>query len=326
MNRPNIKIPVIILISIVITGTIGFHIIEGANLLDSLYWTVITLATVGYGDIPPETQAGRLFTVFLVTIGVGVILYTFSLIGKNIIEGSIWEIFTVSEKADEVEKLSNHLIVCGYGAIGQAVTEQLLLGDEEVVIIDLNEEVLRIEATDLPYIAGDATQEDVLEKAGCERARGLFATLPKDSDNIMLVLSAKEINPEIRIIAKSEGMEAEKHIRRAGAEAVIHPDSEGGIRMARSFLHPEVTSLYDHMLQGDAGKAGAMEVQKGSLLDGNTIKESGLREDIGISVIAIRRDDELIVNPTINEEIQAEDTLIIMGTPAQIKKMKGKYS
>lgn len=321
--KSKLKFSILVLASIIIAGTIGFHLIEEKSLINSFYWTVITITTVGYGDITPETELGRIFSVFLITTGVGTILYILTAVGRNIMEGRLWEFFTMSEMEKEVESLEDHLIVCGYGDIGRTITQEILLGSDDVVIIDQDEEKLRESATDLPYyIIGDARKEEILEKARVNEARGLFATLPEDPDNILLCLSTKEINPDIRIIAKANSTEGEKHLRRAGAEAVVLPQREGGIRMARSLLHPEITSLYDHLLMGDVGRADAIDVPEGGKLDGETIGESNIRKEIGVSVIAVEREGEIITNPKVDEKIRGGDTLIVMGTTSQIKELK----
>ncbi len=314
--------PITSLITIAVIGTLGFHYIEDVGLSKSLYWTIVTITTVGYGDITPQTELGRIFAIVLMIVGIGSILYILTAIGRNIIEGRIWEIFTMSEKEEDVQKLENHLIVCGYGDIGRTITQQLQLGKEDVVIIDENADALREEATDLPYIVGDGTKEEVLETAKIDTARGLFAALPSGSDNILLTLSAKDLNPKIRIVAKADSNEGAKHLRRAGAEAVVLPEQEGGIRMARSFLHPEVTSLYDHLLKGDVGRAGAVNIEAESKLKGKTIKESKIKSEIGVSVIGIKRGEEIITNPKIGEKIRENDILIVMGTLSQIRKLK----
>lgn len=326
MKTRGLKFPILTLISIVIIGTIGFHFIEEESLLDSFYWTVVTIMTVGYGDITPSTELGKAFSIVLMAVGIGAILYTLTTIGRNIVEGRIWRIFMKTEKNEEVKKLEDHLVICGYGDVGKTVTQELLLGNEDLVIVDTDKETLRKEASDLPYIIGDATKEEVLETARIEKAKGLFATLPSDSDNILLTLIAKDINPEIRIVTKAETTEGAKHLRRAGAESIVLPEREGGMRMARSFLHPEITSLYDHLLMGNITRAETVEVDPEGPLDRITIKESKIREEIGASIIAIKRDEELITNPGIDQEIKGGDTLILMGTLSQIKKLRKRLS
>ncbi len=325
MENRKLWISASVLFSLVILGIFGFHFIEGESLLDSLYWTVATITTVGYGDIPVDTDLGRILAIFLMIFGVSTILYVLTLVGKNIIGGKIWDFFTMSEKEDEVEKIKNHYIICGYGDIGKAVARELHSYGNDIVIIDQDETVLREEAADYPYIVGDATGEEALQKAGVDKAQGLFATLPSDPDNILLILSAKGIRSDIEIVAKAEDIENNDYLHRAGATAVISPDTEGGIRMARSLLHPEITTFYDNLLQGDIGKAGTLDIPEGGLLDGVKIKDSELRKDTGVSVIAIMRDGELLINPSVEEEIMKDDTLITMGSPKQIEKMKEKF-
>ena len=224
------------------------------------------------------------------------------------------------------EDLEGHLVVCGYGDIGRTVTQQLLLWNETVVVVEKDEEKLERSEEGVRYVVGDATKEEVLERAGVSRARGLFAVLPRDSDNILLALSAKDFNEDIRIVAKADSTESEKHLRHAGVEEVALPDKEGGVRMARSYLHPEITSLYDHLLMGDVGRAGAVEVPKGKAMDGKTIEEAKIRDHTGASVVGIKRGDELITNPKIDQRVEGGDTLIVVGTLSEIEKVRGLVS
>ena len=226
------------------------------------------------------------------------------------------------KKKEGFEDYEDHLIVCGYGNVGRTVTQQLLLWNEDVVVVEENEQELEKGNQEIDYVVGDATREEVLEKAGVSNARGLFAVLPKDSDNILLSLSAKDFNEDIRILAKADSSDSEKHLRRAGVEDVVLPDKEGGIRMARSFLHPEITSLYDHLLMGDVGRAGSVVVQVGKAMDGKTIEEAKIRKDTGASIVGIKRGDELITNPKIDERIEGGDTLIVVGTLSEIEKVR----
>ncbi|MFQ6079108.1 MAG: potassium channel family protein [Thermodesulfobacteriota bacterium] len=322
MKKTSLKLPIIILASILVMGGIGFHLIEGIDIATSFYWTISTVTTVGYGDVVPQTEVGRVFASVLMVVGIGAILYALTIVGKNIIEGRLWSMVRGSEKEKEVKKMKDHLIICGYGQIGQTITQDLLLGNEKVIIIDKDEEVLRREASDLPYIVGDPTHEEVLEKARIDKAKGLFTTFSDDSDNILVTLSAKEVNPDIRVISRASDDEGIKHLRRAGAEAVILPEREGGLRMSRSFLHPEITDLYEYLISGEKGRAGAVEIPQRAELDGKTIEESGVREKIGVSVVAIRRGKEIITNPKPDQEIKAGDTLITLGTIEQIQKLK----
>lgn len=314
----DIKKPIIILSSITIIGAIGYHLIEGKSLLNSFYWTIVTITTVGYGDLPINTPLGKIFAIILIITSVGVILYTLTILGENIIEGRIWKVFTMREKQEEVEKLSNHMIVCGYGDVGEAIKEQLEMHGKKVVVIDKDEEKLRTEATENPYIVGDATEKETLKKAGADRAEGIFAAMPQDSDNILIILNAIECNKNIRIIARSERTETDKHLEKIGADTVVHPDSEGGIRMAQSFLNPEITNLYDSLFKGNFGKAGTIDVSENSDLVDKTIAQSGLKEEYGL-IVAIKRDEDLLLNPSTNEKIKPNDTLIVIGKNSRSK-------
>lgn len=322
MEDSALKKPILILSSIIIIGTIGFNLIENGGLLDSFYWTIVTITTVGYGDIPITTTLGKVFAVFLIITGVGVILYTLTVLGENIVKGKVWELFIMKEKQSEIENLNNHLIVCGYGDVGQAISKHLIKHNEDVVVIDKDEEKLRTKATDIPYVVGDATKEEALRDAGISRSEALFSAVPRDSDNLLIVLNAKECNKDLKVIARSVSLETDKHIEKLGAEAVVHPDSEGGIRMAQSLLHPEVTELYNSLLEGDIGNAETIDVSQGNELIGKTIGESNLKENYDALIIALKRNNEIKLNPSIETEIKENDTLIIMAPTSKLKKIQ----
>lgn len=326
MDTENIEKPLLVLLTIILIGTIGFHLIEGEPLLDSFYWTIVTITTVGFGDFAPETMIGKIFSIGLIISGVSVILYTFTAIGRNIIEGRVREYFSMREKEKEISDLEDHLVICGFGSVGQAIFEKLEDREEKIVIIDNNENLLRQEASENLYIIGDATEEDVLEQANVDKAKGLFAALPNDSENILVTLSARELNTDLKIIARANSREVDKHLYRAGAESVVHPRSEGGIHMARAWLHPEVAKLYERLLEDDSNIASALMIPEDSELVGKSLENSGMREKFDIFVLGIKRKDDVIINPQPDSNLESEDMLIIVGTSENLDELKREYS
>lgn len=317
----SLKLPIIILASTLIVGGIGFHFIEGVDILTSFYWTIATVTTVGYGDIIPRTVIGKLFASGLMVMGIGTILYTLTIIGKNMVEGRLWSMLRGTEKEKQVGKMENHLIICGYGRIGQAIAEDLISANEKVALVDRKEDLLRKEAPRLPYIVGDATSEDVLEKANIGKAKGLFVTFADDSDNILVTLNAKDLNPNIRVISRASNVDGVKHLRRAKAEAVVLPEREGGLRMTKSFLHPEISSI-DYLMKEGAVRTGAVTVQNKSEIAGVKIGESGIRENTGALIMAVKRANEVITNPDSKQKVKPGDTLIVLGTAKQIERLE----
>ncbi len=320
MGLKNLILPITVLGSILVMGGFGFHLLEDVDLFTSFYWTISTVTTVGYGDIVPKTVMGRSFATVLMVVGIGTIFYTLTSIGKSMVEGGVWKMLRGAEKEKDVKKMENHVIICGYGEIGQTIAGDLLRAKEKAVIVDNNEDVLRKEASSLPYIVGEATNEEVLEKAGVRRAKGLFVTLPNDSDNIVVTLSAKDLNPKIRVVSRAKDNEGIKHLRKAGAESVVLPETEGGLRMSRSFVHPELT-LLDYLWKGSATTA-AVHVHKGSRIDGVKIKDSAIKESLGLLIIAMKRSKKIITNPEPKEKLRSGDTLIAIGAAAQIENFK----
>jgi len=317
----NVKIAIMIFVSTLLLGGIGFHLIEDVDLVTSFYWTVSTVTTVGYGDIAPHTQLGKIFASVLMVVGVGSIFYALTLIGKNMVEGRLWSMLRGTEKEKIVKKMSDHVIICGYGRIGQTIAEDLIGANEKVVIVDNREDILRREAVNLPYITGDATSEECLEKANIRKAKGLFATFADDSVNILVTLNAKDLNPNVRVISRAANKDGVKHLKRAKAEAVVLPEREGGLRMSKSFLSPEISSM-DHLFQEGVIKTGAVKVQENSGVANIALAESGIRENTGVMVMAIKSGKKIITNPEPKKKIEVGDMLIVLGTAKQIQKLE----
>jgi voltage-gated potassium channel len=310
-----------ILASVLLWGGVGFHLIENVDLITSFYWTVSTVTTVGYGDVAPHTPLGKVFASVLMLVGVSSIFYTLTMIGKNMVEGGLWSMLRGTEKEKLVKKMSNHVIICGYGRIGQTITEDLVGANEKVVIVENREDILRRKAINLPYIVGDATNEECLEKANIRKAKGLFATFADDSVNILVTLNAKDLNPNIRVISRAANKDGVKHLKRAKAEAVVLPEREGGLRMSKSFLSPEISSM-DHLFQEGIIKTGAVKVQENSGVADVALAESGIRENTGVMVMAIKSGKKIITNPEPKKKMAAGDVLIVLGTTKQIQKLE----
>ncbi|MGZ6276738.1 MAG: potassium channel family protein, partial [Syntrophales bacterium] len=242
-----LKIAALTLISIFIIGTFGFHFFEGWSLTESLYTTVITLSTVGYGDFYPETTGGRIFTVILVIFGVGTMLYTIGLLTETMVEARFRSLMGRGKLEKMIKKLNRHYIICGCGRIGYLICKELSQEKIDFVVIDDNAETIQkiIEDESFIYYKGDATQDKTLIAAGIKRARGIVCALPSDAQNLYVILTAKELNPDIYVLSRSEEVESEHRLLRAGADRVISPYVLGGMRMAMAISRPAMLDFIE---------------------------------------------------------------------------------
>jgi voltage-gated potassium channel len=314
-----------ILIGLVVTGTFGYHFIEGWSWFDSLYMTIITLATIGYGETNPLHFEGRVFTVMLIIMGVISLSYIAAQFTAAIANGHIYNIFQARRQRKIMESLDSHYIVCGFGRTGRQVTAEFAAeGSISFVVIDSDPHAIE-QAEQEGYLAllGDAALDHTLFLVGIERATCIVAALPSDAENLYTVLSAKTLNPEIRAIARASTQEAMQKLRRGGADEVISPYITGGKRMAAVALRPQVMDFVDGIIAGDNRSFYIEEYRiDDSSYVGVTLKKASLRSQTGVLVLAIRRaDGDLIAGPDGNTEILQGDVLISMGTPEQLRAL-----
>ncbi|GAB4535262.1 MAG: potassium channel protein [Thermodesulfovibrionia bacterium] len=323
--RDRILTPIIAIIGVIIFGTIGYVIIEGWGIFDSLYMTIITLTTVGYQEVHALSRIGRVFTTLLILSGVGVMLYALSVGARVILEGEIRDILGRKRLGKAIEHIKNHYIICGYGRMGKIVFKEMREGKVPVVIIEKSPDIVSSMDRDILVIQGDATQDGVLKEAGIERAKGLISVLSSDSDNLYVVLSARGLNPNLRIVARASEEGSEKKLLRAGADEVVSPYHIGGLRIAHTVLKPAVVDFLEF-----ATRSGNIELQieeikvkEDSSIIGQSLDECGIRRDLGIIIVAIKRETgEMEFNPTSTSLIRRGDTLIAMGEPRQLKALE----
>ncbi len=312
---------------ILVVGPIGYMLFENTSFLDGLYLTIITISTVGYGDIVPVTPSGRLFTVMLIFSGVGYLMYIFSQITEAMVEGGLQRFVERRKMHKKMSRLHNHYIVCGFGRIGQEISSILQENNRPFVVIENETEVVK-EIDQLGYIElkGDASDDDILLEAGIKEARGLVAVVSTDADNLYITLTARGLNPNLFILTRSSGTPGvAKKLKRAGASKVISPYSIGARRMAQLIVRPTVVDFLDLAMQ--ARELGlCMEellvTAQTSFVD-TTLMESGLRKKYDIIVVAIKRPDiPMIFNPGPKTKIQQDDILIVLGDNQQISALE----
>lgn len=305
------------LAALLAVGTTGFVLIEHMPPLDALFLTVITLSTVGYGTLKPLSEAGKLFTIAFIVVGVATFSYHVTQIIRVILEQGFIEAIGGRKMERKIAQLEDHYIVCGHGRIGSTVTNELRRKGTPLVVVETDPKaVADLEAEDVPAILGDAREEAVLKHAGVERAKGLVALLPADADNLYLILAARDINPSLTIIARANEPTADKRLQKAGASHVISPHREGAKRIARMILNPNVTDFIEMATEKDDLHLQMEEfvVKPTSPLAGKTLTDTGLLRKHKILVVAIKRTDgAMLFNPEGSTPIQAGDALIVLG-------------
>jgi voltage-gated potassium channel len=309
---------------IFVLGTIGFHTIEGWDLLDAMYSTVTTISTVGYGDFYPQTAAGKVFTIILVFFGVGTMLYTVSLAAQTFVEGTMRELLGRGKLQKTIEKMSGHYIICGCGRIGNLVCRELTQEKVPFVVIDDDPMVIQKVAEDgFVYYKGDATEDKTLIDSGIKRARGIVCVLPKDAQNLYVILTARELNPKIYILSRAEEEASEHRLLRAGADRVMSPYTIGGVRMAMAILRPAMLDFIEITTSRQSLELRMEElaVGDGSPIIGKTLEEAEIRQRYGLIIVAVKKDTgKMIFNPLANYSIQRGDKLISLGEDQNVAK------
>jgi voltage-gated potassium channel len=302
---------------ILVIGTFGYMTIEGWDFMDSLYMTVITISTVGYGEVRQVDHVGRIFTIIIVLTGVGFSLYVAGAVVQFMVEGQIRQIMGRRRLDQKLKRLKDHYIICGYGRIGRVLVRNLRRKMSNVVVVDNNPDMVGVMQEDgVLFIAGDATEESTLLKAGIEKARGLVSALATDTNNVFLVLTARQLNPQLDIIARAGQDRAKDKLKAAGANTVESPYEMGALRMVQRILRPKVTSFLDFALSTKRKDILMEELPVGSdsRLADVTLKDSGIRQRYNLIVIAIEKaSGEMLFNPSFEAVIAAGDTLIAVG-------------
>ena len=314
-------------VGIILCGTFGYMFLEHLSFWDSMYLTIITIATVGYGDLVPSRPGGKVFTIFLLFAGAGLVMYTLSKITEAMVEGSLRKMLERRKMDKKIARLRDHFIICGFGRIGQVICEILEDAGRPFVVIERDEEVLR-EIDQLGYIsvAGEAEEDEILHVAGIERARGLIAVVSTDADNLFITLTARGLNPSLFILARSSGSRGTRtKLLRAGASRVISPYYIGARRMAQLLLRPTVTDFIDlAMYAGELGlRLEEILVSENAAFAGKKLMESGIRKRHDIIVVAIKRHaGDMLFNPKPDTMILPGDIMIVLGEADHISALE----
>lgn len=310
-----------------IAGTTGYMMIEGWDLLDSMYMTIITLATVGYGEVHSVSRAGRIFTMLLIFFGVGFCLYVAGAMVQFMIEGRIRAILGRRRLDKQIGRLKNHHIVCGYGRIGRVLCKNLFGKKEfDLIVLESNKDLIPVMEEDgVLYLHGNAVDEENLIKAGIKTAKGLVAVLATDAENVFLVLTARQLNPNLHITARASRSETKSKFLAAGANNVVSPYDIGAISMAQRILKPTITSFLDLAFAEHSKDIKMEEIPVGpsSSLINIMLKDSGIRQKFNLIIIAIKKPDgSMLFNPSFETKIEAGDTVIAVGDDSNLQKLE----
>lgn len=322
-NRFLIILGVIVLT--ITVGTIGYKIIESWSWSDALYMTMITITTVGFGEVKPLTEPGRLFTVFLIFGGIGIVTYTTSTVIQYLVSGELRLEIMARRRRNMLAQLENHYIICGLGRVGRHVAAELHRQRKPFVVIDMGDPSIEL-CRQLGYYAiqGDGADDAILEQAGIYRARSLISAVSSDAENVFIVLTARSLCPDLVIIARANYDESEPKLRRAGANQVIIPYAISGKRMVSAADHPEVVDFLDIVMHSPELELWleSVKVAPGSALEGQSLREAHLRSEIGVNVLSIRLPGQPpLTQPDIDIPLIAGTGLIVLGNREQFEKL-----
>jgi len=306
-------------------GVSGYMVIEGWPFMDALYMTVITIATVGYGEVHKVSTAGQIFTVLLIFLGVGFFLYVVGNTIQFLVEGRIRHVLGRRILDKQISKLKDHFIVCGYGRMGRALCSYLIQKYLNVVVIEQNtKRVPVMEEDGILYLVGEAADEAILIKAGIKSARGIITVLGTDADNVFLVPIAKGLNPELFIMARANQNSTEKTLYTAGATKVVAPHALGARRMAHAILRPTVIHFLELAFSDESANIHLEEfpVSASSRLINVPLQESRLRQELNLIIISIRKaDGTMRFNPKASYRFEAGDTVVAVGRDKDLMQM-----
>ncbi|MCS6820843.1 MAG: potassium channel protein [Microscillaceae bacterium] len=320
------------LLSITI-GTLGFHWIEDYTWIEALYMSVITISTVGFGEVHPLSNFGKIFTSIFIIYNLAVFTFLLSIITSFIMEGELKNVLQNYFLLKKVNQLENHIILCGFGKNGRKVAEELIKNEIEFVAIDKQKETLQgthyqALSKKILFIEGDATDDEILQMAGVLKAKAIITTLPKDSDSVYIALSAKQMNPKIKVIARANEPSSESKLLRAGADKLVRPDQISGTYMANLITRPEITEFLD-IISG----MGELKLEEFYFEEfkeeykNQTIKDLHIRENTGVMILGFKDDVRgFIINPSPNTILGTGDIMIVLGTTEQLQKFASLYT
>lgn len=318
------RLAIALMCGITILGVFGFCMIEGWDVSDAFYMTVITLSTVGYGEVHPMSPEGRFFAALLITVGIGVAIYCFNVIGRSAVEGELFHYRRFAQMQKRIAQLQDHIIICGYGRLSGYLMPELEEHKKDIVVIENDPRVIiDLEVQGIPYVEGSAYDDSMLEAAGIKKAESLLALLPEDADNVFVTLSARYLNPKVKIISRAETDDGDQKMRRAGANYVIAPFRVSSTRIIQQLLHTHVSDFLE-ITTGTDEKPLAIEqiiVPSDCRFSGQTLEEAEIRKLTGVTIVAmIGQDRQVNSTPKPTSVISPGLMLIALGTRESLEK------
>jgi len=307
-----------------LVGAWGYRSLEGWDWSDSFYMVFITLSTVGFSEVHPLSPAGRLWTIFLVVGGVSIVGFAATRAIEFFSDNALIERRRFRIMNKRIDKLEEHYVVCGYGRVGQQVVENFVAAGVPVVVIDREDREGKLDEAGIPFVLGDAEDENALLRAGIDRAMGLVACVDSDTENVFITLTARQLNPKVRVIGRASNAETARKLQLVGAERVVSPYVASGRRMAHLALRPHAVDFFDTLsnpLKGLDVEVYEIEILPDSTLAGRTLKESEMRQTTGVIVVALRHGDQIELNPSADQVLEPGAHLIALGTPDQIARL-----
>lgn len=317
----------LIFISIIFFGILGYSFIEGYTISEAVYMTVITIGTVGFREVHPLSEQGMWFTSILIILSLGLFAFALSSITKHLSDRIVKKYLTHNKMEKRIAKLKNHVIVVGYGRNGSQAVDELISNNIPVVVVENRPKVLQYitNREQVAFIEGDATDDDTLNKAGIERAKALITALASDADNLFVVITAREINPNIKIISRASAIANDKKLKLAGANNVIMPDKVGGQKMAKLVIQPDILEFIENIMLRRTGDVSLFEIDCYSIDPerAKTIEELRIREECGVSILGIKNEiGQYILNPSPSTRLSRGNMLFVLGTRKQIEKLQ----
>ncbi|MFD2828838.1 potassium channel family protein [Leeuwenhoekiella polynyae] len=329
--KNRIYIALLLIVSMLAMGVFGFRFFAEYTWTDAVYMTMITISTVGFGEVQPLNDTAKIFTVILILVSVVVLGYAISIITEYILSRSNFELIKQRSVQKKIDKLNNHVIIVGYGRNGKQAAQKLMTYHKPFVIIELDEEVVhKFQSEEVNFVTGNANEDEVLIKAGVERAATLISALPNDSDNLFVVLSARQINSKMKIISRASEETTYQKLKFAGANNVIMPDKIGGDHMASLVVVPDLLEFIDHLQVATGGRVNVQQINYDAVCpdhESRTIRDIDLRNRTGCSIIGYKSPDgNYIINPEASLMLERDSILIVIGRPEQIEKLHKEFA
>ncbi|MBC6999572.1 potassium channel protein [Cytophaga sp. FL35] len=327
--RSRIYLAIILMLAVLLLGIFGYWFIADYTLVEAFYMTIITVTTVGYGEIRPLSTEGKIFTAFLIVLSVFIFAFAISVISEYILSRNSLQLLKKKKVKNQIDQLQNHIIVCGFGRNGMQAAERLRAYERPFVIIERDREVIEKHEEEALFVEGDANEDEVLLSAGIERAKYLIAALPDDAVNLFVVLSARQLNKKLFIISRASLATSQKKLKLAGADKVIMPDRIGGDHMASLVVMPDLIDFMDKLSTEGENTTNLEEVaieDFGDQREGSSLRDLDLRRKTGCTIIGyVEPGGNYIINPEADLKLQSRGKVIVLGRPEQIRKLNEMF-